>query len=230
MTFKINLIVCLFLIASTSFFAQVKSVSPGKDFTSIRVSTGLFVEIVTDSEENKIEIKGSERDKVNFEVKKGELKLSLPVGHIFSEAEILVTVYAKNVEELKARSGSEVEFISKVEQKKISLIASEGSYIGGELEVENLSAKSVTGASISLVGYAKTTNIEVKTGGSYDGDDLISETTSVSISYGGEAAVHASEDCSASVTAGGNITVFGNPSTLSKNVKLGGNIRFVEKM
>lgn len=228
MTFKINLIACLFLIASTSFFAQVKSVSPGKDFTSIRVSTGLFVEIVTDSEENKIEIKGSERDKVNVEVKKGELQLSLPVGHIFSETEIIVTVYAKNVEELKARSGSEVEFISKVEQKKISLIASEGSYIGGHLEVNSLSAKSITGASISLLGFAKNSNVEVKTGGSYDGDDFICETTNISVSYGGEATVHASETCEASVTAGGSIEIYGDPSSIKQRTKLGGNIKVMK--
>lgn len=217
-------------MASTSVLAQVKSVSPGKNFTSIRVSTGLFVEIETNSEENKVKIKGTERDKVNIEVKKGELQLSLPVGQIFSEAEILVTVYTKEVEELKVRNGSEVEFISVVEQDNISLIASEGSYIGGELKVNNLSAKSVTGASVSLIGSATTTNVEVKTGGSYDGDDLISETTSVSISYGGEATVHATDTCNANVTAGGSIEIHGNPSTLSQKTKLGGNIEVIEKM
>ncbi|MBZ9652143.1 head GIN domain-containing protein [Psychroflexus montanilacus] len=230
MTLKTNFIAFLFLMASTSVLAQIKSVSPGKDFTSIRVSTGLFVEIETNSEENKVEIKGTERDKVNIEVKKGELQLSLPVGQIFSEAEILVTVYTKEVEELKVRNGSEVEFISVVEQDNISLIASEGSYIGGELKLNNLSAKSVTGASVSLIGSATTTNIEVKTGGSYDGDDLISETTSVSISYGGEATVHATDTCNANVTAGGSIEIHGNPSTLSQKTKLGGSIEVIEKM
>jgi hypothetical protein len=230
MKFKTNLITCLFLIASISVFAQVKSVSPGKEFSSIKVSTGLFVEIVTNADEYKIEIKGSERDKVNIDIKNGELDLSLPLGQIFSEAEILVTVYTKEVEELKARNGSEVEFNSVVDQKELRLIASEGSYIGGELKVESLTVKSVTGASVSLVGTAKTTSIEVKTGASYDGDDLISETTSVSISYGGEATVHASETCSASVTAGGSIEIHGNPSTLSQKTKLGGNIEVIEKM
>jgi hypothetical protein len=216
------------LLISTSVFAQVKSITPGKDFSSIKVSTGLFVEIVTDSEENKIEIKGSARDKVNVEIDDGELQLSLPVGQLFTEAEILITVYTDKVEELKARSGSEVEFNSIVDQKKLSLIASEGSYIGGELKVKTLAAKSVTGASISLVGSAKTTNVEVKTGGSYDGEDLITETTSVSVSYGGEAAVHATQTCSANVTAGGSIAIYGNPSTLSQKTKLGGNIKVVE--
>ncbi|MBZ9778041.1 DUF2807 domain-containing protein [Psychroflexus sp. CAK8W] len=228
MKFKISIITCLFLIASTSVLAQVKSVVPGKDFSSIRVSTGLFVEIVTNSEENKIEVKGPQRDKVNIEVKKGELQLSLPVGQIFSEAEILVTVYAKDFQELKVRSGSEVEFITKVKQKELRLIASEGSYIGGDLELESLTVKSVTGASVSLIGVANTTSIEVKTGGSFDGDDLITKTTSVSVSYGGEATVHTTNTCSASVTAGGNITVYGNPETISQSVKLGGEINVIE--
>lgn len=229
MKFKISIITCLFLIASTSVLAQVKSVVPGKDFSSIRVSTGLFVEVVTTSEENKIKVKGPQRDKVNIEVDKGELQLSLPVGQIFSEDEILVTVYAKDdIEELKVRSGSEVEFITKVKQKELRLIASEGSYIGGDLELESLSVKSVTGASVSLVGAVKTTSIEVKTGGSFDGDDLITNTTSVSVSYGGEATVHATDTCSASVTAGGNITVYGNPETISQSVKLGGEINVIE--
>lgn len=228
MILKTNLLAFLFLIASTSVVAQVNAISPEKDFTSIKVSTGLFVEVVTNSEENKIEVKGAERDKVNFEVKNGELQLSLPVGQIFSEAEILVTIYAKQLEELKARNGSEVEFISVIDQNTISLIASEGSYIGGELNVENLSAKSVTGASISLIGSAETTSIEVKTGAIYDGDELETKTTSVSISYGGKASVHATETCSANVTAGGTIEVYGNPSKLNKSTKLGGNIEEIE--
>lgn len=228
MTLKTNLINCLFLIASFSINAQVKSVAPDEDFTSIKVSTGLFVEIVSNSEENKIEIKGSERDEVNIEIKKGELQLSLPVGKLFSEAEILATVYAQQIEEIKVRSGSEVEFISVVNQNKISLIASEGSYIGGKLEVESLSAKSVTGASISLIGTAKTSDVEVKTGASFDGEELKTETTGVNLSFGGGAIVYASETCDASVNTGGNITVYGNPETISQNVKLGGNINFIE--
>lgn len=228
MKFKTSLIACLFFIASISVAAQVKSVKPGKDFTSVRISTGLFVEIETNSEENKIDIKGSERDKVNIEIKKGELQLSLPVDQIFSEAEILVTVYAKTIEELKVRSGSEAEFISIVDQDKISLIASEGSYIGGELKVDDLSVRSVTGASISLIGSAKTSQVEVKTGGSFDGDELITKTTSVNLSFGGEASVYATEACNTSVNAGGNIVVYGNPEAISQSVKLGGNIKFIE--
>lgn len=228
MKFKINLVICLLLIASSPGVAQVKTVTPGEDFSSIKVSTGLFVEIETNSKENKIEVKGSERDKVNIEVKKGELQLSLPVGQIFYEAEILVTVYAKNVEELKIRSGSEVEFISIVDQNKISLIASEGSYIGGELQIDNLTVRSVTGASISLIGTAKTASIEVKTGGSFDGEELKTETTNVSLGFGGEAIVYATQACNASVNAGGTIMIYGNPETLSQSVKLGGKIKVIE--
>ncbi|MBZ9628785.1 DUF2807 domain-containing protein [Psychroflexus sp. CAK57W] len=228
MKFKINLVVCLLLIASTSGVAQVKTVTPGEDFSSIKVSTGLFVEIETNSKENKIEVKGSERDKVNIEVKKGELQLSLPVGQIFYEAEILVTVYAKNVEELKIRSGSEVEFISIVDQNKISLIASEGSYIGGELDVDDLTVRSVTGASVSLIGSADTSRVEVKTGGSFDGEKLKTETTNVSLGFGGEATVYATQACNASVNAGGTIMIYGNPETLSQSVKLGGKIKVIE--
>ena len=225
---KINYAVFLFIITLTSGFAQVKSITPGQDFTSIKVSTGLFVDILTGAEEKKIDIKGSARDKVNVEVDDGELQLSLPVGQLFTEAEILITVYTDKVEELKVRSGSEVEFNTIVDQKELRLIASEGSYIGGELKLNTLSVKSVTGSSVSVVGFADTTSVEVKTGGSYDGEGLTTETTSVSISYGGEATVHATDTCSANVTAGGSIEINGNPSTLSQKTKLGGNIKVIE--
>ncbi|SDG95878.1 head GIN domain-containing protein [Psychroflexus sediminis] len=228
MTFKINIIACLLLLASTSVVAQVKTVMPGKDFSSVKVSTGLFVEIVTNSEENKIEVKGSERDEVSIEIEQDELQLSLPVGQIFSETEILVTVYAKKVEELKSRAGSEVEFISPVRQENLNLIASEGSYIGGELQVDYLTVRSVTGASISLIGSANTSNIEVKTGASFDGKELKTEITEVSLNFGGEALVYATETCNASVNAGGTIMIYGNPDTLSQKVKLGGEITVIE--
>ncbi|TXE16356.1 DUF2807 domain-containing protein [Psychroflexus gondwanensis] len=228
MKVKINFIACLFLILGSSAFSQVKSISPGDEFTKIKVSTGLFVEIITNSDESRIDIKGSEREKVDVDIKNGELELSLPLGQLFSETEILVTVYTHKVEELKARSGSEVEFMNKVQQEELSLIASEGSYIGGEIEVKNLAVKSVTGASVSLVGFANNQNIELKTGGSYDGQNLETENTSISVSYGGEATVFSTDSCSASVTAGGDIDIYGSPSSISQNVKLGGNIQVIE--
>jgi hypothetical protein len=228
MKVKINFIACLFLILGSSAFSQVKSISPGDEFTKIKVSTGLFVEIITNSDESKIDIKGSEREKVDVDIKNGELELSLPLGQLFSETEILVTVYTHKVEELKARSGSEVEFMNKVQQEELSLIASEGSYIGGEIEVKNLAVKSVTGASVSLVGFANNQNIELKTGGSYDGQNLETENTIISVSYGGEATVFSTDSCSASVTAGGDIDIYGSPSSISQNVKLGGNIQVIE--
>jgi len=228
MKVKINFIACLFLILGSSAFSQVKSISPGDEFTKIKVSTGLFVEIITNSDESRIDIKGSEREKVDVDIKNGELELSLPLGQLFSETEILVTVYTHKVEELKARSGSEVEFMNKVQQEELSLIASEGSYIGGEIEVKNLAVKSVTGASVSLVGFANNQNIELKTGGSYDGQNLETENTIISVSYGGEATVFSTDSCSASVTAGGDIDIYGSPSSISQNVKLGGNIQVIE--
>ena len=212
----------------TSAFAQVKSISLGRDFSKVRVSNGLFVEIVSNSEENIVDIKGAERDQVNVEIKKNELQLSLPISQVFSENEIFITVYAKDIRELKVRNGSEVEFNTKVNQKELRLMASEGSYIGGDLEVENLDVKSVTGASVSLIGFAKTSDVEVKTGGSFDGDELITEITTVSLSFGGEATVFASENCNASVNAGGKIKVYGSPETISQNVKFGGQINLIE--
>jgi hypothetical protein len=228
MKVKINFIACLFLLLGSSAFSQVKSISPGDEFTKIKVSTGLFVEIITNSDESKIDIKGSEREKVDVDIKNGELELSLPVGQLFSESEILVTVYTRKVEELKARSGSEVEFKNKVQQEELSLIASEGSYIGGEIEVKNLAVKTVTGASVSLVGFANNQSISLKTGASYDGKNLETENTSISVSYGGEATVFSTDSCSASVTAGGDIDIYGSPSSISQNVKLGGNIQVIE--
>ena len=229
MKVKTNFIACLFLILASSAFSQVKSISPGDEFTKIKVSTGLFVEIITNSDENKIDIKGSEKDNVDVDIKNGELELSLPVDQLFSESEILVTVYTRKVEELKARSDSEVEFKNKVQQEELSLIASEGSYIGGVIEVKNLAVRTVTGASVSLVGSADNQSISLKTGASYDGKNLKTENTSISISYGGEAIVFSTDSCSASVTAGGNIDIYGSPSSISQNVKFGGNINVIEQ-
>ena len=228
MNFRINRFFILVFLITTSVFAQTKTVTPGSSFKNVKVSTGLFVEIKTGVDESKIEVKGSERNKVNIEIDENELQLSLPVGQAFTEAEILVTVYTKSVEELKVRSGSEVEFISEVKQDQISLIASEGSYIGGKLKIGNLEVRAVTGASISLVGEADTSNVEVKTGGAFDAENLTTATTTVKVSFGGEASVLASESCTASVKAGGNIRVFGSPETIRQNVKLGGNITLVE--
>lgn len=220
---------CLgFWLISFSIFGQTRVEQLSENIDEVSISKGLFVEIVSDASENKIEIKGEDRADVKVKVKNGKLKLSLPINHIFSESDISIVLSLEDFSKISANQGSEVEFKNKINRKILDLESSEGSLISGEIDLEQLNAKVVTGGIFNLYGKVISQEIIVKSGGIYDSKAAKSENTNIKMSYGGEAKVFASKTCEAKVSAGGNIKVFGNPQELSEIINLGGSIEKME--
>ena len=75
-----------------------------------------------------------------------------------------------------------------------------------------------------MAGRAAVQEISIGTGGRFEGKDLQTEETTVTITTGGNAQVKASETVNAKVRAGGTIEVYGNPKNLNETRVLGGTI------
>ena len=73
-------------------------------------------------------------------------------------------------------------------------------------------------------GLAKNQSIVINTGGIFDGRNLRTSNTDVKISAGGEADVFASELVDINLTAGGDVTVYGNPKSVHKKTFAGGRV------
>ena len=63
------------------------------------------------------------------------------------------------------------------------------------------------------------------TGGFYNGKDLKTEKTEVSINAAGEAHVKASKLVDIKIRAGGDVYVYGNPETIKESKVLGGRVK-----
>ena len=217
----------LILFFITQNYAQERIEIIPEDFSKVKVSRNIIATIHINANENKVVIDGMDKAEVDVRFRRDELRVSLPINHLFSNSDTQIDIYVKAVEEIEATSSAELLIEGIIKQNKISLKAVEMASIDAEIDVENLELYLLTGGSIRLHGQAKIQNVIVKTGAEYYGELLKTENTNVEISYKGIAEVYATNSCIASVTAGGEISVFGNPNALEETTKLGGIVKRV---
>lgn len=85
-------------------------------------------------------------------------------------------------------------------------------------------SKAVSGGRIEVSGITKNQDVQVNTGGFFEGDLLKTEQTTVQVSAGGNAYINASEYVNAKVRAGGTIRIYGKPKAIDQQTVLGGTI------
>lgn len=219
-----NIFLVLVGILSFNGFAQ-ESVSINEDIDALKIAAGLQVELYTNADENKIVANEKVFEAINYRVRENRLIISSSIETLLDgDVPLNLKVYVKKLNDLNVVQGSGVELQELFKTRKIVLRAGEGSIITGELDVNSVDIKVLTGGLIDLKGKAESQKIEVKTGGEYEGKSLKTQNTNVEVSYGGNARVHASENCEAKVIVGGTIDIFGNPEFLNEKINFGGKI------
>ncbi|WP_313216121.1 GIN domain-containing protein, partial [Soonwooa sp.] len=89
-----------------------------------------------------------------------------------------------------------------------------------------ITSKVNTGGLIKIAGETTTQDVVVNAGGKYEGAELKSENTSVTVNAGGEANVFASQDVTTTTRAGGIINVYGNPENRNEKKVIGGKVNY----
>ncbi|MDR6299784.1 head GIN domain-containing protein [Mesonia maritima] len=210
-------------LLSLQAFAQEIEIKIEEDFNEIKIFNKINATLIP-STENKIIAKGVEKEEVEAKVHGNVLKIKSELDNIWSEDDTQVEIYYKSFEILDINEGAEVDASKIIKQENLTVSAQEGSRIALEIEVKNLKVKIYTGGSIYLYGKADQQEVSIKAGGEYEGKELITQSTNVKVSAGGDAEVNASESCNAKVSAGGSIYVYGNPSELNQKTTFGGKI------
>lgn len=213
-----------FVISVTTAYSQAKTYTIEQDFTSIKVSNKVNIEIIPNAEETKIEITGYSDEDLKWKVEQGVLKIRLPLDALFSESNTLVKLYVNTFTKLTLNNGVDAEITELMKQDHLNLDLSEGSFLSAEFDLRSLKTKSITGATLQVKGSSKHHYITVKTGGMVEAKEFKSKNADVKISYGGTIDVFASNKIKAAVTAGGQISIYGNPSQVDSKTKLGGSI------
>lgn len=220
-----KLFIVSFLFITSIALAQDNINKALGTFTEVKAFDGISVKLIP-SNENKAVIRGKNKSDVEIVNNNGVLKIRMDISEAFDGYNTYVDIYFSD--RLTVLDANEQAFIENTEafkQTDIELKTQEGGQISVYLDVDKLYVKSVTGGNVEAIGKAVTQEVKVNTGGEYDGKELASEQTVVSVNAGGYANVSATELADAKVRAGGTITIYGSPKVIEKQTFLGGDIR-----
>ncbi len=219
MKYKILLLGVFFSCLS---FAQITQNL--EKFREIKVFDGISVNLIK-SDENKVVISGEDVNDVAVVNRDGRLKIRMEIDKAFNGYETFVEVFF--TEDLDLIDVNENAFLASdhvFEQTAIELRSQEGAEMEVAVDVQKLNSRAITGGQILVKGDAINQDVMVNSGGQFNGSELITEQTEVSVNAGGQAKVNATEVVEAKVRAGGAVKVYGNPKILDSQKLFGGRI------
>ncbi len=219
------LILCL-LFGFQVGIAQDNEVTIGlDDFKEIKGFDGLSISLIR-STENKAIITGENTDKVAIVNNDGVLKVRMQIGKIFSGYRTFVSIYYKSkLVVIDVNEDALITSEESINQDILELKAQEGGEISVSANVEQMLIKSVSGGVIKTKGTAEVQDVQINTGGIYEGKELKTEFSTINVNAGSRAAVYASNYVKVTVKAGGEVLLYGNPSKVDEKTVFGGNIK-----
>lgn len=215
--------IVLFLFATAALSAQ-KTTIDLQAFEEVKAFDRINVTLIK-SDKNQAVITGDDIEEVAIVNRDGMLKIRMEIDNILDGRETNVSLYhSSDLDLVDANEGAVITSESSLDNKYLTLRAQEGGQIRSKVNTRNLDSKSVTGGKIFVSGEAANQEVTVRTGGNFDGKDLKTQQTDVTVLAGGNAVVYVSEYVEANVTAGGTIIIWGNPETVKEDKALGGSI------
>jgi PIN domain nuclease of toxin-antitoxin system len=197
------------------------------DFHKVTTFDQITVELIA-SEENKVELSGTNSEEIEIVNNNGELKLRMPLTKLLKGNQVKAKVYYTDLDAVEANEGSQISNEASIKSTNFDIIAKEGAKINISLDVAKATVKITSGGIVKTAGIAKNQDVVISAGAIYEGKDLTTEQTSISINAGGEAAVFATQLVDAKARAGGEIMIYGNPTQVNKKTFAGGRIKIIK--
>ena len=198
---------------------RTKTITLGP-FTGIKLFTGIQVKLIP-SNENKMVLSGENFETVVVTLNKDVLRIKHSIDQIFNPKNTYIEVYfSKPLDLIHTYQGSIIESQAVLQATKIELKAREGSAIDLHIESEKISSSVNSGSTLSLRGVAVNHEIKILGGGICESENLITEQTTVKVTAGGVAYIHASDLLEATVNVGGTVRIHGRPTKLIKRNRL----------
>ncbi len=215
------------ILAVTITFAQDPIEKTIGEFTELKVYDLIEVRLIK-SNENKVIISGKNTKDLVVINKNGKLKIRMNFEEIYDGKNTTVDLYYTSVDIIDSNEGAQIYSEDIIKQFEIDLRSQEGGKIKVNLDVNIANIKSASGGIIETNGKAKSQNVSLSTGGVYEGRNLQSENTEVTIKAAGDAHVKASELVDIKVRAGGDVFVYGDPKTIKESLVLGGRVKRID--
>ncbi len=222
---KILLLACL-LVCVQPMVAQNETITLTLEkFREIKAFDGLSVNLIR-SNENKAVITGANTNKVSIVNNDGILKLRMQLDKIFSGYRTFVEVhYTENLVVIDVNEDARITSNEIITQEILELKAQEGGELVIKAKVEQLLIKTVTGGIIEATGSSNLQDVLINTGGIYNGKEFKTKFTTVNVNAGSKAEINATDYVKASVKAGGEVLVYGDPAKMEEKTVFGGKIK-----
>ncbi len=218
-----KLLFLFFLISVTSFAQKSKEVSISP-FIGVKVYSGIHVKLIP-SDSNKMVIFGDNIETVVFTLKKDVLKIRHSIGQLLNPSTTYVELhFTKDLDALHTYQGSTLESTAEITTTSIILKAHEGSRQTLNITSEKIDSRVKSGGFLNISGKATSHRVSILGGGICEGEKLLTEQTTVKVTAGGVAYLHASELLEATVSVGGTVRIHGKPTKLIRKKVIGGTI------
>ena len=215
----------LLLVVCAQMFSQTEISKTLGEFSEIKVYDLINVDLIK-STENKIVISGKNSENLNIIQKNNTLKLKMQLKKKFNGKETQVKLYYTSLDIIDANQGAVVFSKGSIKQYELVLKAQEGAQIKADVDTKLLVVKSVTGAKVLTTGRSNQQDVNIRTGGVYEGANITVENTDLDIKFGGEADVNTSNVLDVAIFSGGDVNIFGTPKQLKQRKIFGGRILF----
>lgn len=192
------------------------------DFTTLEVFDKIDV-ILIKSDRNFVEITSPNIDGVQIVNKENSLKIRMDLENFLGGDNTRVKVYYTNLKQIFASEGSAVTSDETINSSSLTLNAKEGSSINLKIDTNLVDVTTNSGGLVDLSGTSHSQMVVSNSGGVYEGKDLITKITTVTVNAGGNAEIYATDFVTAKTRAGGSIDIFGKPQ-IDKKTVMGGNI------
>jgi hypothetical protein len=193
-------------------------------FTTVKAYDGLSINLIK-SDVNKAVVTGVNTNKVAIVNNDGVLKLRMEIGKIFSGYRTFVDLYyTEQLITIDVNEDAKIVNKGVIKQDLLELKAQEGGELIINTQVEQLLIKTVTGGIITTTGFSDNQDVMINTGGIYQGKTFKTNFTTVNVNAGSRAEIYAVNYVKASVKAGGEVLVYGNPKKMDEKTVFGGTI------
>lgn len=218
------LVVLLFVLQTIS--AQDERITQNlQPFSELKAFDGLSINLIR-STENKAVITGVNTNNVVIVNNGGVLKIRMKITKIFSGYRTFIDLYySDKLVVIDVNEDARIASKKAISQDVLELKAQEGGELEINAEVEQLLIKAVTGGIIKSSGTSDLQDVLINTGGIYEGKDLLTKFSTINVNAGSKAEIHATDYVKASVKAGGEVLVYGNPKKMDEKTVFGGIIK-----
>lgn len=193
-------------------------------FTEIKGFDGLSINLIK-SDVNKAIITGANTKKVTIVNNDGVLKLRMKIDKIFSGYRTFVDVYyTENIVIIDVNEDARIACQEIIKQEVLELKAQEGGELDITAEVEQMLIKTVTGGVVETSGLGDLQDVVINTGGIYKGKNFKTKFSTINVNAGSRAEIYASDYVKATVKAGGEVLVYGDPAKMEEKTVFGGKI------